>query len=120
MRGDVTIKGKKAYKLRLTLGAMEDIPADDSSSPPVPFLPANVLNQLATNIYSARDVRVVVEAGISGAGLNVSYDQIVEDAGFQAAATGARKLLMSFFGIESSGKADAAPEKATKEEAAAS
>lgn len=111
MRGDVKLKiGRKTHALRLTLGSVEDIPPDTTSSPAVPFMPASVLNALAQNLYSMNDVRVIIEAGIAGAGADVSYEDIFDAHALKGTAKIALDLLMSFYGIDASGKADAAPE----------
>lgn len=111
MRGDVPVKvGGKTHKLRLTLGAVEDIPADPLVTPPLPFLPASVLNLLAQSTYSMRDVRVVVEAGIQGAGASVTYEEIFDALGIKGTGKVALDLMLAFYGIDASGKAVAAPE----------
>lgn len=120
MRGDVTAKvGKTTHRLRLTLGAVEDIPADTSITPAMPFLPANVLRSLNANAYTMREVRVVVEAGIRGAEASVTYDDLFDALGMAGTAKLALDLMLAFYGIELSGKAAAAPE-AVKTEATAS
>ncbi|MEL6999843.1 MAG: GTA-gp10 family protein [Pseudomonadota bacterium] len=111
MRGDVKVKiGRKSHTLRLTLGSVEDIPADSTSSPAVPFMPASVLNALAQNLYSMHDVRVIIEAGIAGSSADLSYDDVFEAKALKDTAKIALDLLMSFYGIDPSGKAVAAPE----------
>lgn len=111
MRGDVSVEVKgSTHKLRLTLGSVENIPPDASISPPMPFLPGNVLNALFGNTYSMREVRVVVEAGIQGGEADVTYEAIFDAHGIKGTAKIALDLMMAFYGIDASGKAAAAPE----------
>lgn len=106
--------GRKTHKLKLTLGSVEDIPADDTNGTVVPFMPAQTLNALASSVYSMRDVRVVVEAGLEGGEVKLDYDAVFDALGMKATGKVALDLLLDFFGIDQSGKADAAPDQEQK------
>lgn len=109
MRGDVSVKaGERDVTLRLTLGAMENVAE-------VEIAPAVILGALETGLYTAKELRAVLKAGLKAGGAEVSVEALEEAIGGAECVAVAKSLLRKFFRMDDpSGNAKAAGKPETE------
>ena len=105
MRGDVhfEIDGKQ-HKIRLTLGAMEEIQGEG-------FAPGVVLQAMVAGIYTAGELAATLRAGLAVTGEDLTPDQICDALGGQEAVQIAIRALTSFFTVDDPGNVVAAADE---------
>lgn len=99
-RGEVSlcINGAE-YQLRLTLGALAELEEDLGEADLI-----SLVQRFENNGFSARDILVLLAAGLRGGGAEISATDLaeatIEGGAMKAAKVAARLLTLSFAGAE--------------------